>query len=519
MDHDLVIILDFGSQYSMLIARKTRELGVYSEIVGHGISAEEIERRHPKGIILSGGPASVYQEGALRCDGRIFQLGIPLLGICYGMQLMAVETGGKVAPASRREYGKTRLYIDDASDLFAGFAPENGESPSTICWMSHGDSVMTLPPGFEILAHTDNTPAAAMRNKSRCLWGIQFHPEVVHTERGMEILRNFLFKICDINPTWTPAAFVDESVKRIREQIGNGRAVVALSGGVDSSVAALLVHKAIKDRLTGIFVNNGLLRKGEPELVLSRLRDHFKLNVIYVDAEARFLSALKGVRDPEEKRRRIGHEFIRIFEEESGRLGDVEFLVQGTLYPDVIESTATDTGPAARIKSHHNVGGLPERMNLKLVEPLRYMFKDEVRRAALEIGLPEEMVWRHPFPGPGLAVRIIGPVTRSRLNILREADAIVEEEIRKAGLYRDLWQSFAVLPAIRSVGVMGDQRTYAYPIVIRAITSEDGMTADWARLPYDLIERISSRIISEVPHVNRVVYDVSSKPPATIEWE
>ncbi|HHY46455.1 MAG TPA: glutamine-hydrolyzing GMP synthase [Firmicutes bacterium] len=521
MNHDRIIVLDFGSQYSMLIARKVREANVYCEIVSHDIPAHRIRDMDPKGIILSGGPASVYQKGAPRCDPEVFRLGIPVLGICYGMQLMAMELGGTVTRAMKGEYGKADLFIDDDTDLFYGIL-DGGEmhgTPSTLCWMSHGDSVETVPPGFDVIAHTPNTSNAAIRNRALRLYGIQFHPEVVHTRRGNEILRNFLFRICGARPTWTPAAFVDYAVEKVRQQVGDGRAVIALSGGVDSSTAALLVQRAIGDRLTGIFVNNGLLRKGEPERVLSTFRDHFKLNVLYVDATKSFLSILRGVRDPEEKRRRIGHEFIRIFEEEAAKLGGVEFLVQGTLYPDVIESTAADTGPAARIKSHHNVGGLPEKMHLKLVEPLRYLFKDEVRKVGLELKLPEDMVWRQPFPGPGLAVRVIGTVTRERLDILREADAIVQEEIAGAGLIRHLWQSFAVLPVIRSVGVMGDERTYAYPIVLRAVTSEDGMTADWARLPYDLIERISNRIINEVPHVNRVVYDVSSKPPATIEWE
>lgn len=509
-----VLILDFGSQYSMLIARKVRECNVYCEIVRHDISAGEVARLAPRGIILSGGPSSVYGDGAPGCDPGIFSLGIPVLGICYGMQLMARMLGGNVGRAERREYGKAELAIDDDSDLFAGL----GES--TTCWMSHGDSVTAVPPGFTIIAHTHNTPVAAMRDGKRRLFGIQFHPEVAHTPRGKEILQNFLYRVCGCSPSWTAAAFVEESTRRIRDQVGGeGRAVCALSGGVDSSTAAVLVHRAIGQRLTCIFVNNGVLRKGEPERVLSTFRDHFKLDVIYVDARERFLATLRDVRDPEEKRKRIGHEFIRIFEEEARKLGNVEFLVQGTLYPDVIESMASDTGPAARIKSHHNVGGLPEDMELKLIEPLRYLFKDEVRIVARELGLPEEIVGRHPFPGPGLAVRVIGEVTRERLDILREADAIVEEEIRRAGLYDELWQAFAVLPSIRSVGVMGDERTYAYPVALRAVTSQDGMTADWARLPYDVLERISNRIINEVHGVNRVVYDISSKPPSTIEWE
>lgn len=497
----------------MLIARKVREAHVYCELVPHDISLEEILGYSPRGIILSGGPRSVYEEGAPGCDPRILSAGIPILGVCYGMQLMAINLGGRVERVPQREYGRAELFVDDPSLIFEGLDRE------LVCWMSHGDAVVEVPPGFRVIAHTSNTPVAAMRDDKGILFGIQFHPEVVHTPRGREILSNFLYRVCGCSPEWSSASFVEESVRGIRERVGHGRAVCALSGGVDSSTAAVLVHKAIGDALTCIFVNNGLLRKGEPERVISTFRDHFGIPLIYVDATRRFLGALEGVVNPEEKRKRIGREFIRVFEDEAAKLGDVEFLVQGTLYPDVIESTAKDTGPAARIKSHHNVGGLPEEMELKLIEPLRYLFKDEVREVARELGIPETITNRQPFPGPGLAVRIIGEVTEERLAILREAEAIVEEEVRRAGLYEKLWQSFAVLPAIRSVGVMGDERTYAYPIVFRAVVSEDGMTADWARLPYEVLERISSRIINEVAGVNRVVYDISSKPPATIEWE
>jgi GMP synthase (glutamine-hydrolysing) len=462
------------------------------------------------GIVFSGGPSSVYDDGAPTIDRRIYDLRIPILGICYGMQLMAHQLGGGVVAGARREYGKTELDVLDNSDLFAGLNPE------LICWMSHGDAVQSPPPGFKTSARTANSPVAAMSNPERKLFGVQFHPEVVHTPWGIEIIRSFLYEQCGCQGLWTMESFVKLACETIRKQTGEKSVLCALSGGVDSATVAALVHRAVGKHLTCIFVNHGLLRKGEAEQVRATFEDFFKIRLIYVDAEERFLSRLGGVADPEQKRRIIGEEFVRVFEEEATKLPKVDFLAQGTLYPDVIES---GTRSAAKIKTHHNVGGLPENMNLKLVEPLRYLFKDEVRRVAEELGLPGDMVWRQPFPGPGLAIRIIGDVTKERLEMLREADAIVIEEIMRAGLYRSLWQAFAVLAPIRSVGVMGDQRTYANTIVLRAVTSEDAMTADWARLDYDVLERISSRLINEVKGVNRLVYDVSSKPPATIEWE
>lgn len=507
---ELIIVLDFGAQYSQLIARRIRECSVYSEIMPYDTSAQELKALEPAGIVFSGGPSSVYEDGAPSCDPAVFDLGIPILGICYGMQLMGHMLGGEVVPGDKREYGKTDLQVLDNSDLFHGLGSD------LVCWMSHGDAVRTPPPGFKVLARTPNTPVASMSNPVRKLYAVQFHPEVAHTPRGTEILRNFLYGPCGCRGLWTMTSFIEDATAQIREQVGNGRVVCGLSGGVDSSVVAALIHRAIGDQLTCIFVNHGLLRKGEAEKVRSTFAGAFNINLIYVDAEARFLAKLQGVTEPEHKRKTIGEEFVRVFEEEASKLGDAEFLAQGTLYPDVIES---GTKTAATIKSHHNVGGLPEDMEFRLVEPLRHLFKDEVRRVGDELGLPEEITWRHPFPGPGLGIRIIGDITRERLEILREADAIIIEEIKNAGLYRHLWQVFAVLPCVRSVGVMGDQRTYSYPIVLRAVTSEDAMTADWARLPYELLERISNRVINEVKGVNRLLYDVSSKPPSTIEWE
>jgi GMP synthase (glutamine-hydrolysing) len=509
---DGVLVLDFGSQYAQLIARRVREARVYSELVPGTVSADEIRRRAPRGLIFSGGPASVYEPGAPHPDPAIYDLGLPILGICYGMQLLAHDLGGRVEPASRREYGAAQLDIDDPAGIFDGIPRE------TAVWMSHGDIITGLPDGFRPIAHSLNSPYAAFAGPLG-RFGIQFHPEVVHTPAGKQLLANFLTRVCRCSTTWEPAAFVQRAVADIRARVGEGRVLCALSGGVDSAVTATLVHRAVGDQLTCVFVDNGLLRRDEGRRVVEVMSHQRHITLVHVDATDRFLTALAGVTDPEEKRRRIGRTFIEVFETEARRLGDIDFLAQGTLYPDVIESTSHDTPNARTIKTHHNVGGLPADMRFQLIEPLRYLFKDEVRRVGTELGLPEDMVWRQPFPGPGLAIRVIGEVTRERLEVLRAADWIVIDEVKRSGLYRKVWQSFAILTPVSSVGVMGDGRTYANVVAIRIVESDDAMTADWARVPYDVLGLMSRRIVNEVPGVNRVVYDISSKPPSTIEWE
>jgi GMP synthase (glutamine-hydrolysing) len=508
---EFILVLDFGSQYTQLIARRIRELGVFSEIQRFDFPIDEILKLKPKGIILSGGPSSVYEDGAPQVDEKLFELGIPVLGICYGLQLIAYKLGGVVDKFARREYGKAILRVIKDDDLFYGF---NSQS---VVWMSHGDALIKEPDGFEVIAWTDNSPICAIRNKDKKIYGVQFHPEVVHTERGDEILRNFVYRICGCKGEWNAEFFIEKEIEEMRKIVGDEKVICAVSGGVDSTVLALLLMRAIGGNLIAIFIDNGLMREGEGEEVLKNFRE-IGVNIHYVNASEVFLERLKGIVDPEEKRRIIGRTFIEIFEREAKKFGDVKFLAQGTLYPDVIESTSYK-GPSSKIKTHHNVGGLPERMNFKLIEPFRELFKDEVRKIGKSLGLSDEILNRHPFPGPGLAVRVVGEVTKDKLEILRKADKIFIEEIKKANLYDKIWQAFAVLLPIKTVGVMGDERSYEYVVALRAVSSQDGMTADWFRLPYDLLERVSNRIVNEVKGVNRVIYDITTKPPATIEWE
>jgi GMP synthase (glutamine-hydrolysing) len=512
---DAIAVVDFGSQYTQLIARRIRELSVYSEILPPTVSADEIRRAGYRGVVLSGGPASVYEHEAPRPPLELFDVGVPMLGICYGMQMMGYLLGGRVLPSDRREYGKAEVHLCGSSPLLRGLTSD-GRDHLTV-WMSHGDTVLAPPPGFCSLGSTENSPVAAMADERRRLYAVQFHPEVAHTPQGTRILENFL-DICGVARTWSMASFVDGTVAGIRARVGSARVLCALSGGVDSSVVAVLVHRAIGDQLTCVFVDNGLLRRGEAAAVVHTFRDTFKIDLVHVRAESRFLERLRGVIDPEDKRKRIGREFITVFEEEASALGTIPWLAQGTLYPDVIESVSAK-GPSATIKTHHNVGGLPETMRFQLLEPLRELFKDEVRRVGELLGLPADIIWRQPFPGPGLAIRVLGEVTEERLELLRDADVVVQEEVRAAKLEREVWQAFAVLLPVRTVGVMGDFRTYGQVVALRAVTSQDAMTADWARLPYDLLARISNRIMNEVKGVNRVVFDISSKPPSTIEWE
>ena len=509
-NQEMIIVLDFGSQYNQLITRRIREFGVYSELHPHTITAEEIKKINPKGIIFSGGPNSVYDENAFKCDEAIFELGLPILGICYGMQLMTQHFNGKVEPATHREYGKAAIQVQNDSKLFAELPDEQ------VVWMSHGDLVVEAPAGFTIDATSASCPISSMSDKERNLYAVQFHPEVRHSVHGTEILKNFVLSVCDCKGDWSMENFIEIEMEKIRQTVGDKKVLCGLSGGVDSSVVAVLLHKAIGDQLTCIFVDNGLLRKGEAESVMKTFSEGFHMNVIKVDAKDRFLSKLEGVTDPEKKRKIIGNEFIYVFDDEATKLEGIEFLAQGTLYTDIIES---GTATAQTIKSHHNVGGLPEDMQFKLIEPLNTLFKDEVRAVGTELGIPDEIVWRQPFPGPGLGIRVLGALSDEKFEIVRESDYILREEIKKAGLDRDIWQYFTVLPDIRSVGVMGDARTYDYTIGIRAVTSIDGMTSDWARIPWEVLEVISTRIVNEVSHVNRVVYDITSKPPATIEWE